>query len=974
MRVIIAILVLAIGAPELRALDPRKGLSQYSRTQWTQELGLPQDTIRAIAQTPDGYLWLGTDEGLARFDGYDFVVYDRASGALPDNSVIALSADRDGSLWIGTQGGLTHYQDGHFATYTKKEGLPDDSVIAICADPSGGIWIVAGAALVRFDKGHFTAFTPGHDLPVTAARSMVVDAAGDLWLAGYSRVVKRTGGHFVEVVPPEVMSGTGVFSMLVDRAGTLWIAANTGVMRRTADGKVRWFGEKDGLPDNVVRAVASDRDGNLWAGTNNGLARLEHGRFVSAAEADGGQVIRCLLEDREGNLWIGANGGLSRWRSDIFLAYGKTEGLPSDEPNAVFQDREGRIWVGFNDVGLMEFAPSRRHYSIHEGLPDTEVLQIREARNGDLLVATRLGLARLHDGRVQTYVPPDALGRRGVFDVLEDRNGDMWLGLPSGLNVLHNGKLETVVPGGAMLNDFTVTITQTRDGAIWAGTYGKGLWRVQGMDKRHYTTAEGLSSEQIRSLYEDTDGTLWIATFGGGLNALRGNTISHYTARDGLLSDNIAKVIDDGESLWLSTTRGICRVSKKQLAELAAGQRKQLEPENYGVEDGLRSAQCAPTYPLAGGGMRSADGRLWFTTSRGLAVLDPGARKPSILPPLTHLVAIFANGDELDPRVSAHLAPGSERLQIRYTGVHLGAPERVRYSYMLEGFEQEWIDAGQRRVINYNSLAHSQYRFRVRAQVPGGPPTETSWSFAILPHFWETVWFRLLCLAALGAAAWAAYQLRLRQIRGRFALVLEERTRLAREIHDTLAQGFVGISSQLDAVAQSMSEEASPARTYLDLARRMARHSLTEARRSVMDLRSSALDGQDLAQAIESGTKQLTAGSGVEISVEVSGPVKQLPQEMEQHLLRIAQEAVTNTLKHAHAKHIWVKLHLEAKRLFLRIVDNGRGFDQQGAFASRGGHFGLLGMRERAERLGGELKLASHPGEGTEVQVTVPLP
>jgi signal transduction histidine kinase len=341
---------------------------------------------------------------------------------------------------------------------------------------------------------------------------------------------------------------------------------------------------------------------------------------------------------------------------------------------------------------------------------------------------------------------------------------------------------------------------------------------------------------------------------------------------------------------------------------------------------------------------------------------------------LAHLVSVTANGVELNPRIGARLAPRAERIQIRYTGVHLSAPERVRYSYLLENFDSAWTDAGSRRVISYNSLPHGRYRFRVRADVPGSATSEASWSVEMLPQFWETAWFRLLCVIALAAAAWAAYQLRLQQIRSRFALVLEERARLAREIHDTLAQGFVGISSQLDAVAQSMPEGETPARSYLELARRMARHSLTEARRSVMDLRASVLEGQDLIQAIESGTRQLTAGTGVEVSVEVSGPVKQLPGEMEQHLLRIAQEAVTNVLKHAQASRIRVKLQLEARRLFLRIIDNGRGFDQQDAFATRGGHFGLLGMRERAERLGGELKLASQPGKGTEVEVTVPLP
>jgi signal transduction histidine kinase len=285
-----------------------------------------------------------------------------------------------------------------------------------------------------------------------------------------------------------------------------------------------------------------------------------------------------------------------------------------------------------------------------------------------------------------------------------------------------------------------------------------------------------------------------------------------------------------------------------------------------------------------------------------------------------------------------------------------------------------WVDAGARRVINYNSLHHGRYRFTVRAQLPEGPASEQSYSFELLPQFWETTWFRVLAAVALVLCAWAAYQMRLRRLRSRFGAVLEERARLAREIHDTLAQGFVGISSQLDAVALCMPAENSPARPHLELARRMARHSLTEARRSVMDLRAEALDGQDLAAAIQSGARMWTAGSGLDLEVDVNGTPARLPEEMEQHLLRIAQEAVVNVLKHAGASRIGVKLHMEARKLYLRIVDDGRGFDQQDAFSSRGGHFGLIGMRERAERLGGELRLSSHPGEGTELEVTVPLP
>ena len=357
----------------------------------------------------------------------------------------------------------------------------------------------------------------------------------------------------------------------------------------------------------------------------------------------------------------------------------------------MFQDRGGRVWVGFNDLGMMLFSGSEsRQYTSREGLPDSEVFQIREGLKGDLLIATRSGVARMEAGKFRTYLPPDPLARKAVFDALEDARGALWLATPAGLSVVRGKQFQNVVAGGPLLIDFMVTLAEGRDGAIWAGTYGKGLWRVKGEERRQYTTADGLSSDQIRSLYQDAGGTLWIGTFGGGLNALRDGKFVHYAARDGLLSDNIGKVFDDGESLWLSTTRGICRIAKRQLVEFSARKRSRLEPQNYGVEDGLRSAQCAPAYPTAGGGIRTSDGRLWFTTGRGLAVLNPDARKTAPLSPVAHLVQMTANGDPVDLSRAARLAPGNERLQIRYTGIHLSAPERVQYSYRLDGLDPDW--------------------------------------------------------------------------------------------------------------------------------------------------------------------------------------------------------------------------------------------------------------------------------------------
>ena len=964
--------------PAARALDPAKLLSQYSRKSWSQEQGLPQDTIRAIVQTTDGYLWLGTDEGLARFDGYDFTVFNKSSGGLPGNSITALAAGRDGALWIATAEGLARFQGGQFRAYTGADGLPDHSVTSIVEDHSGDLWIVAGVNLSRLHDSRFTTLVPGKDIPgMTTVRLVTEDRNHTLWVAGFGGVAKRENGAFVPVLNAAALGGDLLARILVDSRGNLWAAGNAGILVRTPAGVIRRYGKSDGLPDPYVRALWEDRDGSVWAGTNGGLSRRESHRF--AAAPNGGQQesgwVRCIYEDREGNLWVGTNSGLVRLRDDVFTMYAREEGLPGDEPNAVYQDRRGRVWVGFHNSGLMLFGKSGYQvYARHNGLATNEVFSIRESRAGDLLLATRDGFGRFRDGLFHMMIPPDPLRRVGVFDAMEDSKGRLWLATPQGLQELRRGSFRSVAPGGPVLSDAAVVLCEGLDGAIWAGTYGNGLWRYKDGELKLFTTADGLSSDQIRALEQDADGTLWIGTFGGGLNAYRDGRFQRYTAKDGLISDNVSHVeVDDAGSLWLSTTRGICVVAKRQLAEFSRGQTKALKPVNYGVEDGLRSAQCAPGYPAAGGAARTTDGRLWFPTTRGLAVLRPNARSRKELPPLVHVTELTADGSTVDLSRPAQLRPGTGRIQIRYTGIHLSSPERVRYSYKLDGLDSDWVDAGARRVIDYNSLPHGRYRFSVRAQAPDAGSSEISYSFEELPHVYQTAWFEVMCMVLLTAAGWCAYQMRLRQVRGRFALVLDERARLAREIHDTLAQGFVGISSQLDAVSMSMADGAGAARQYLDLARRMARHSITEARRSVMDLRASALEGQDLATALESGARTWTAGSGLEVEVETGGPRSRLPEEVEQNLLRIAQEAVANAVKHAGASRLSVRLTREAQRVRLCVADDGRGFDQTGAFSASDGHFGLIGMRERAERLGGELRVESHPDAGTQVDVTVTL-
>ena len=972
---LLACALVALSSAPLRALNPRRTLTQYTHTIWTEEHGLPQDTIHAITQTRDGYLWVGTDEGLAQFDGYEFTVFNKENAALPSESINVLWAARDGSLWIGTAGGLTHYSDHKFTTYTKKDGLPDAFINSITEDGDGVLWLVAGTYLSRFDKGKFTNFGSRDGLPIESMRTVYTGRNGTLYIAGYAGVARLQGNRFVPVITKSEIGGNIVSTLIEDRQGNLW-AAGLPLVRRTPSGSIRSYTTSDGLPDNFVRSIWEDRDGNVWVGTNGGLSRLEGDRFVSspAASSRAADWVRCIYEDSEGDLWVGMNSGLNRFRDGTFTNYGVPEGLPSDEPTTVYQDRRGRIWIGFHDRGLVQFGTSRV-YTTRDGLPSNEIFSIREDHNGDLLIATRDGISRMHDGRFISQTVTDALNRRLAFDYFETHDGRLMIAWTEGISELRPGlPPKSVIPGGPLLNDAAVAALETRDGSLWAGTYGKGLWRLKNGQLRLFTTADGLSSDQIHSLTEDTDGTIWIGTFGGGLDVMRNDRFYAITAKEGLLSDNIAHVQLDAQGfLWLSTTRGISRVLKSDLNDLLAGKIRSVQPVNYGVSDGLRSAQCAPGFVNSQGALRSTDGRLWFPTGLGLAVLDPDERTPHLVAPIVHLLDVRIDGHTIPLDAATSVPPGDGRIQFRYTAIHLSAPEQVRYSYRLEGLDPEWTNGVSRRVINYNSLPHGRYRFVVRATLPGGPSSETSFAFQMLPFFYETAWFRYLCLLVAAAAIWGIFRLRLRQIRQRFALVLDERARLAREIHDTLAQGFVGISSQLDAVALTLKDHTELAAKHLDLARKMVRHSLTEARRSVMDLRDSALEGQELPAALSEAARQWTAGSPVRVQVDVSGDGRKLPEEMEQNLLRIAQEAVTNTVKHAGAREVQIRLALQPKQLSMVVADDGKGFEQHEAFSETGGHFGLLGMRERAERLGGELHLASQPGQGTKVEVKVPL-
>ena len=593
--------------PELLALNPAKALTQYTRTVWTQGQGLPQDTIHALAQTPDGYLWVGTDEGLARFDGYEFVAFSKDSGALPDNSVSALTVGPSGTLWIGTSQGLTGYSRGRFQTLTSRDGAPKGVITSLQEDHAGVLWIVAGDALTTLKNGKFTTYPKESLLPVETARVVYENRQHEILVGGSGGLIKRTGDGFSAILRAGDLGGNVIVSLVETNKG-LWIGGIKGLILLQPDGKPRSFGTRDGLSNSFVRVICADRAGNLWIGTYGGLNRLENGQFITpTGKEDDHDWVGSLFEDREGNLWVGTGRALIRLRDDRFSMYGSSEGFPSDEPTAVHQDAQGEIWAGYHASGVLAIRSGQlRRYTTHDGLLSNEVFTIRDGAHGDLLIGTSNGLSRMHDGRFINYSVPDPLGRRAVYDALEDAQGHLWAATPSGVYKLDGTIWRPVIQGHSSANDFVLKLTAGRDGSLWAGTMSVGLWRVidgkaPGGKPRLYTTADGLGSNKIRALYEDASGTLWISTFGGGLTAFRDGTFHQYTARDGLLSDNISHVAEDGSgNLWLSTTRGISQVSVRQLQDFSEQKVTTLTPENYGIADGLRSLQCTPSFAAGG--------------------------------------------------------------------------------------------------------------------------------------------------------------------------------------------------------------------------------------------------------------------------------------------------------------------------------------------------------------------------------------
>jgi ligand-binding sensor domain-containing protein/two-component sensor histidine kinase len=960
------------------ALDPRTPITQYHVSTWSTPQGLPDSFIQAIAQTSDGYLWLGTQEGLVRFDGIRFAHFDtKNTPLLKHNSIVALRAARDGVLWIGSSGGGVTWHDGRrfVKSFTTANGLPNNYIREVYEEPSGDVLLTAHeGGLARYARGGFSTLRKAQGLATESLRTMLMDRMGRLWIGADEEGLYRLAAGKLEYLGSPPGPGNNQIRVLFeDRAGRVWVGTRNGGLHVYQDGRYRSFTRRDGLPSNAIRAMLEDRDGNLWIGTESGgLARYRDGVFATLGTRDGlpHNFVRSLHEDRDGNLWVGTRGGLCRLRDRRVTTLTTSDGLAHDLVRTLHQDTKERLWIG-TALGLN----SVRHNAISLAKLSGDAAKdnmrsIAQGGEGRLWFGEERGLYLWNEGKVRRFGSGDGLPEVLVRAMLEDREGVLWAGTSVGLYRMPPGERFSRVPTPLGNEDDEIrALSQDRQGAIWLGA-SEGLFRFDGGNWRRFTSADGLANNFVTCFGHGNDGALWIGTR-GGLSRYYQGKFTTFTRRDGLLSDNIyGAVEDDFGHLWLSSLRGVSRLDRQELLDFAAAKVRELHPVSFDTSDGMKSSECTGhSQPSAA---KTRDGRVWFPTIQGVVGFDPRQAPQRRSPPTVLVEGAFAGKVPLaieDEGVEVPAGPGN--LEIQFTAIRLSAPQRLRFRYRLEGYDEDWVEAGDRRSAFYTNLPPGDFQFRVAVHDNGGPNlNEAAVPLRVAPRFYQTSWFFAAFLCALAGVGVFAYRLRIAYVRRQYELVLGERTRIAREVHDTLMQGVTGISLQLEVASQQMIESPAEAKSRVDRSLARLDGVLAEARQCILELRAhDPVDG-DLGRALRRLTEELSEGHAIRTEVQVEGASRKLSPRIETELLRIAREAITNAIVHSSATLLTVVLRFEPRAVRLSLADDGKGFD---ACLVPDSHFGLRGMKERAQQIGGDWRVQSAPGNGTTVEVAVPV-
>jgi signal transduction histidine kinase/ligand-binding sensor domain-containing protein len=947
-------------------------LDEYALTTWTDEEGLFGGWIVGIAQDLNGYLWVGTVSGLLRFDGLNFErFHGTESTLLPQRSVSSLYGARDGSVWVGYSGGggIYRIREREVTDYGPAEGLGGGRIAALAEDGEGVMFAATPNGLYRLDREHWKKVGSDQGLPNGQVYAIYRDHLNAFWAVTGDAVFKRT--------PPasrfEAVSRTTEAPLGFSESpnGEMWVTSpSVGYQQFEPSG--RRTSANDGARRGYGSRLLHDRSGNLWVATlGTGLWFVRSGE--SAPQAVGthnglsNDSVRGLFEDRNGDVWVGTTVGLHRFARRRVTPY-----TDLGVVRALEATRDGAVWIATGTGVVQLLNGMRRQFGVADGLPSADVRGLHVSRSGQLWVTTTDGIASFADGRFSSLRLDEGRWPVGTATIAIDSKGGLWgCSEDYGLFRWRDGRLQTVSLSPEVHLTDVHSVAVDRADRVWLLMSGGGIGLIgSDGDFRLLRKSDRFHRSDL-AFYEDDHGTVWLGA-GERLTRFKAGTISAITVFSGLPAGAIRSITGDRDgNLWIGTSGGIMRMADREfeVAEIEPGRR--LEFRSYSSSDGLPGVPVRYGYPSA---VRAANGQLWFVTGNGVTQVDPERLSNTRPPTPVHIQRVNANGRSFEPTGAFVLPPRTTSLQIDYTALEFYSPRQVQFRYRLEGLDEAWTDAGPRRQALFTNLPPRAYRFQVMARSSEGVwnPAGDAIEFSITPMFYQTSWFAGLVAAAIIGAITLAWRVRRQQVRRQFELVLTERARMAREIHDTLLQSLAGLELQVDAMASQLTS-GGPVWQQMERVRRQIQSDVSEARQSIWALRSPTLETRDLASALQELGQTLAGSSGIGFEFTLEGRPARCAGKIEEHLLRVGLEAVSNAVRHAQASLVRLELLYSDDSITLRVSDDGRGFDVGEAERQAGTHWGLATMQERADAIGGQLRLVSRPGAGTNLEMIAPL-
>jgi signal transduction histidine kinase/ligand-binding sensor domain-containing protein len=1002
---VIAACMLLVCRADGFAQNPSLDVGQYAHASWKNSERFSEGIIRAIAQTPDGYLWLGTEFGLRRFDGVRAVAWEPPAGhQLLSSDIRSLQAARDGRLWIGTFRGLASWKDGTLSHYPELDG---QVIEALLEDREGTIWVAGWAPsvgrLCRIQGGNIQCY--GEDGRFGSGVTPIYeDSGGNLWAGAMNGLWRWKPG------PPRLYPmpdpAQRIYALAESRDGGILIAKHSGVTK-LLNGKTEAYPLPAGLQFQPHRLLG-DRNGALWIGAlvDSGLLHVHDGKADLFTTANGlsGASVTALLEDREGSIWVSTADGLDRFREFAIPTISVQQGLSSQGFGSILAARDGSMWLGTSEglnrwnqgqITVYRNRPQRGVRGVSQsasnprtvreitdsGLPGRTVESIFEDHRGQIWVGTQSGVAFLKSGR---FAPVASVPNGVVHSITGDSAGNLWMSHQEGLFHLLGADLVERIPWARLRRKepATAVLHDARQRGVWLGFRDGGVaYFDDGEIRASYSPAEGLGEGMIRSFYPDASGSLWAATE-GGLSRIYDGRVLTLTSRNGLPCNMVHWMMeDDAHSVWLYTACGLVRIAHSDLDAWASNPKQTIQSAVFDSSDGVSSRRFPGGY--SANVAKAADGKLWFLRPGGVSVLDPHHLAFNKVPPPVHIEQVTADDKIYDATNGLRLPPRTRNVAIDYTALSFVAPEKVRFRYKLEGQNRNWHEVINDRQIQYTNLAPGPYRFRVMASNNSGVWNETgaTLDFSIAPAYYQTRWFQALGVASAFAAVWVAYRFRVRQVARAYQRRLDERVsermRIARELHDTLLQSFHGLLLRFQTASYLLPDRPAEAKEKLDGAIQHAAKAITEGRDAVQSLRASTIERNDLAVAIRTLGEELASNPSAHqppsFSVAVEGETRDLHPIARDEIYMVVAEALRNAYRHAHASRVEVEIRYDKQQFRLRVRDDGRGIDPAVLAGQEiEGHYGLRGMPERATLIGGKVAVWSEAGAGTEVELVIP--